>query len=161
MVHTVYSSDSYEVLTKEFDSFVRNDNYTWIVYSGHGLSSRTLDPIHVYEPIDSLVLDSFLSYITTNYQDELYVATYEDIAMYQYLQERVKYKYGDGIIGVVKTDVNPVLDRYSHPKALVSLVLDSENVEVHSKGLVDIKRKDNKTIVTLDIRKGTVLYYDE
>lgn len=159
-VHSVIRKDNLESLRSEFESFICDDKYEWIVYSGHGLSSSTLNSIDVYEPLDSLAFDSFLSYITTHYRDYTYIATYEEIMMYQFLKDKIRLKYGNGCIGIDKSEVESVLDYYEHPKALISLVFDSDSMVFKSNALVDMVRKKGETIVTLDIRKGTVLYYE-
>lgn len=159
-VHSLTRKDTLKELNQKFDYFMLDERYTWFTYVGHGLSSKKLDTVHTYEPLDAQTMDSFLSYITNRYGEKVFFATYEDVAMYQYLRDRIKLKFGDGVIVFDVSEAQYALDRYSHPRALVSLVFKTNHISFKSKALVDFKVIGKKTIITLDLRKGTTLFYE-
>ena len=160
-VHTVTSADTYDWLVWELEKEFMPSNDMWMVYSGHGISGESIVDSIVYEPIDSLVLDNYLKLIKNTYNDVLWVATYDNIAIYEYLRENVSIRYGADYIYVDTTVVQDVIDMYQRPNAHLTLILDGNITRIlPSPAIIDMKKKRGRNYVTIDLRKSNYIFYE-
>lgn len=158
-VHTILSSDSYSSLVKELDGFMQSKN-DWMMYSGHGLSSNAIGTKGVYQPIDSTMFDTYLKYIRNNYDNQIYVETYDNIVFAEILRNNVSLEYGEKVIHIKTDKVAEVLKTYQRPHAYVALLLDPKVCDVKiSKEIIDKHISGEKLCVTVDLRKGEYVYF--
>lgn len=157
-VHTLQSSDSYASLVEELDGFMQSQK-DWMVYSGHGLSSNIIGIKGVYQPIDSTTFDTYLKYIRNNYDDQIYVETYDNIVFAEFLRNNVSLEYGEKVIHIKTEKVASLLKTYQRPSAYVTLLLDPKACDVKpSKEVIDKRVHNEELCVTVDLRKGEYIY---
>lgn len=157
-VHTVLSSDTYDRLVEELDAFMQSNN-DWMLYSGHGLSSNVIGTKGVYQPIDSIAFDNYLKYIRNNYDNQVYVETYDNIVFAELLRNNVSLEYGEKVIHIKTEKVASILKRYQRPSAYVTLLFDPKACDVKiSKEIIDKRILGEKLCITVDLRKGEYIY---
>lgn len=161
LVHSIVSSDTSESLISEFESFYTSSN-KWIVYSGHGLSASTIQTTGIYQPVDSAQFDNYLKYIKENYENEIWVATYDNIAIYEFIRDNVRLKYGEDHIYIDIESIKDIMDKYQRPNYYLTIELDKTKVSVvPSEAIIEKKIIGGKLYVTIDLRKGNYIFFNK
>lgn len=147
-IRTEYNFPYYKA---SLDSFAISNKKQYI-YGGHELDGWG------YEPIASNTLDSLLSYLTGKYLNQFWITTFENLTMYKYLYDNVSIinEKGETIINLDK--VKQIMERFTHPDAVITLCYPNINLDVSSPGLVNYWFEGGNTYVNIDLRKNNVLY---
>ena len=153
LVHVFNHRDTYDSLSKLYGEFIHNEDYSWLLFKGHGLSSDTLG--ECYEPLDSIDFRRFLGLMKADASSE--VITMEDVMMYYEIKQNVSIVHEEGTVFVNTDAMNALLSRYSHPKAIITLLIKGANPVLSSEAIVDVRYDDTSSIVTLDLRRGNTL----
>ena len=148
-VRTAYSFNYYK---KNIDSFI-NSNADTYIFGGHQLENEG------YEPMPSTILDSILNYISFKYIDYCWITTFEDMTLYNIIRDDVIIENTPGKIVVNTTQVDDILNHFSHPHAVLTLRFIGENVDFVSDGMVLYRYDGQDTYCTIDLRKSNLIKY--
>lgn len=134
------------------DSFAVSSSRSY-VYGGHSMDGKG------YEPINSMTLDSLLSYIQIKYSKEFWISSFDNLAMYEFLRDNISYSLTNNCLQFDLTKVKDKIERYTHPQAIVTLKFAGVNLDFLSDGLVDYWYERGDSYVSVDLRKTDVLYF--
>ena len=148
----VRRSYDYNVYAKNLDSFIESNAITY-VYGGHQLDNEG------YEPMPSDVLDKLLSYVEDKYGSMCWITTFEDMLFYKHIKENVIVNNINGNLTIDMSNIQNLLEKYSHPHALITLMFPKHNVCCNSRGLVSCKYDGADTYCTIDLRKSNNIIY--
>jgi len=159
LTHTILHTDTYESMKDEFETGLLDTDYRWIIYVGHGISAPYIKR-PAYEPIDPTALKTFLNLVHSSYGDQVWVSSYENIIMYDYIRNHVTINYAAGKIMIDTTDIKDVISTYSHPDAYLTVKINNDSIKVtRGEGIIDVTASDGYTFVTLDIRRTDCIQY--
>lgn len=137
---------------KDLDRFVGSRAASY-VYGGHSLDGKG------FEPIARGTMDSLLTYMQAKYSEDLWISTFENMAMYEYLRDNVSLTETPGEV-VLNTDiVKGKMEHFSHPDCIVTLCFPNENLDFVSDGLVNSWYEDGSSYASVDLRKSNILHY--
>lgn len=136
-------------------SYVKNNNKNWIIIAGHGINGNG------YEPIDVKDLDIFANSITSDYKDVLWITTFDNAVMYDYLRDNVKIEYGNGFVFINRNNIKDQLQKFSHPQCILTIIFpNSMNIRFDSTGIISNRLVGNDHIISIDLKVSRIITFN-
>lgn len=148
-VFTMMKGQDVRVLKKQLNKLdgIEKD---WMIYAGHGVDG------YGYSPIDSYVLDQCLSDLSQYNRKDLWIIPFGEAAVYEYLYQHTVLKVDNKLLTFDITAAEERLSQLGVNERVLSVkIKEKYDTDYLSDGIIDIKRKGDFVILTIDLTKST------